>query len=338
MQIDNEESNITESGTSPIENDEDSFFMEMRVLVSLDEASRIIGTKGETISKIRNDNNVKIGISKTVPGCSDRILTTSGEYTNVANSLCDVIEQLLASYNSEKEQDENDVSLMQKKKFPFPFLNHILPLPSINEIKDSHELKNIGYIRLIILNLQLSSIIGKQGTKIKSLIEKNGVKIVASKDFLPDSNERILEIQGFPSSISNTIKDIGTTLHNDQVITESHEQLPQQIANAKLYYPHLKNPIDNDEVKATVLVPETFVGAMLGKQGKRLNSLRKYTNTKIIAAKATESKDDQVYFFTITGNNMKNVLMAESMLLKNLETEMERRQERINNTNNSSES
>ncbi|KAG0670529.1 RNA binding protein, heterogenous nuclear RNP-K like protein [Maudiozyma exigua] len=338
MQTDNHENNIAEPGTSPIGNDEDSFFMEMRALVSLDEASRIIGTKGETISKIRNDNNVKIGISKTVPGCSDRILTTSGEYTNVANSLCDVIEQLLVSYNSEKEQDENDVSLMQKKKFPFPFLNHILPLPSINEIKDSHELKNIGYIRLIVLNLQLSSIIGKQGTKIKSLIEKNGVKIVASKDFLPDSNERILEIQGFPNYISNTIKDIGTTLHNDQVITESHEQLPQQVTNAKLYYPHLKNPIDNDEVKATVLVPETFVGAMLGKQGKRLNSLRKYTNTKIIAAKATESKDDQVYFFTITGNNMKNVLMAESMLLKNLETEMERRQERISNTNNSSES
>ena len=332
------QNNNQSQDNDPIETDKESFFMEMRVLVSLDEASRIIGTKGETISKIRNNNNVKIGISKTVPGCSDRILTTSGKYENVSNSLCDVIEQLLLSYNNEKEQDENDVSLMQKKKFPFPFLNHILPLPSINEIKDTHELKNIGYIRLIILNLQLSSIIGKQGIKIKSLIEKNGVKIVASKDFLPDSNERILEIQGFPGSISNTIKDIAITLHNDQVITESHEQLPQQMTNSKLYYPHLKNSIDNDEVKATVLVPETFVGAMLGKQGKRLNSLRKYTNTKIIAAKATESEDDQVYFFTITGNSMKNVLMAESMLLKNLETEMERRQERINSNNNTNNS
>lgn len=303
--------------------------IEIRALVSLDEASRIIGTKGVTISKIRENNKVKIGISKAVPGCSDRILTSAGSINDVANSLGDVIDVLLISYNNEEEQQQNDVSIMQKKKFPFPFLNHILPLPSLNEIKDPNELKNIGYIRLIILNSQLSSIIGKQGIKIKSLIEKNGVKIVASKDFLPDSNERILEIQGFPSSISNTIKDIGIIISNhlnDQAISN----------NGKDYYPHLKNSIDNDEIKSTVLIPESYVGAMLGKQGNRLNSLRKYTHTKIIAAKASESKDEQYYFFTITGHSTKNVLMAESMLVKNLETEMERRQERLDNGDNNS--
>ena len=126
----NSQENINQiEGNDPIKDNKDSFFLEMRVLVSLDEASRIIGAKGETISKIRNNNNVKIGISKTVPGCSDRILTTSGEYENVANSLCDVIEQLLESYNNEKEQDENDVSLMQKKKFPFPCLLYTSPSP-----------------------------------------------------------------------------------------------------------------------------------------------------------------------------------------------------------------
>ncbi|SMN20353.1 similar to Saccharomyces cerevisiae YBL032W HEK2 RNA binding protein involved in the asymmetric localization of ASH1 mRNA [Maudiozyma saulgeensis] len=306
--------------------DEHESFLEIRVLISLDEASRIIGSKGNTISKIRDNNKVKIGISKMVPGCSDRILTSTGKINHVANSLGDIVEALLLSYNNEKEQDENDVSIMQKKKFPFPFLNHILPLPSLNEIKNPLELKNIGYIRLLLLNSQLSSIIGKQGIKIKSLIEKNGVKIVASKDFLPDSNERILEIQGFPSSISNTINDIGLILIDDK---ENNNTIG--LNNGKIYYPHLKNSIDNDEVKATVLVPENFVGAMLGKQGKRLNSLRKYTNTKIIAAKSVETKDDHVYFFTITGNTMKNVLMAESMLIKNLETEMQRRQDRLEN-------
>ncbi|CAB4253098.1 similar to Saccharomyces cerevisiae YBL032W HEK2 RNA binding protein involved in the asymmetric localization of ASH1 mRNA [Maudiozyma barnettii] len=307
-------------------NIEDELFLEIRALISLDEASRIIGTKGSIISKVRDNNDVKIGISKMVPGCSDRILTSTGEIDHVSKSLGDLIEVLLLSYNNEKEQEENDVSIMQKKKFSFPFLNHILPLPSLNEIKDPLQLKNIGYIRLLLLNSQLSSIIGKQGIKIKSLIGKNGVKIVASKDFLPDSNERILEIQGLPKSITSTIKDIGKILIDDRETSDTNG-----LQGGKLYYPHLKTPIDNDEVKATVLVPENFVGAMLGKKGKRLNSLRKYTNTKIIAAKSTETKDDHVYFFTITGNTMKNVLMAESMLIKNLETEMQRRQDRLEN-------
>lgn len=307
-------------------NIEDELFLEIRALISLDEASRIIGTKGSIISKVRDNNDVKIGISKMVPGCSDRILTSTGEIDHVSKSLGDLIEVSLLSYNNEKEQEENDVSIMQKKKFSFPFLNHILPLPSLNEIKDPLQLKNIGYIRLLLLNSQLSSIIGKQGIKIKSLIGKNGVKIVASKDFLPDSNERILEIQGLPKSITSTIKDIGKILIDDRETSDTNG-----LQGGKLYYPHLKTPIDNDEVKATVLVPENFVGAMLGKKGKRLNSLRKYTNTKIIAAKSTETKDDHVYFFTITGNTMKNVLMAESMLIKNLETEMQRRQDRLEN-------
>ncbi|GMM58384.1 Hek2 protein [Maudiozyma humilis] len=296
-------------------------FLEMRMLVSLDEASRIIGSKGSTISAIREGNGIRIGISKAVPGCSDRILTASGDVNGVANALGDVIEALLDSYNAEEGQKENDVSVMQKKKFPFPFLNHILPLPSAQEIKDPTELKNIGYIRLAVLNNQLSSVIGKQGAKIKGLIEKNGVKIVASKDFLPDSNERILEIQGFPSSIASTIRDIGQILLNDPENTGSN-------AVGKLYYPHLKNAAENDDFKTTVLVPESYVGAMLGKQGNRLNSLRKYTHTKIVAARAEEPSKEQYYFFTITGHSTKNVVMAESMLVKNLETEMERRQER----------
>lgn len=326
-----------------------------RVLLSLQEAAKIIGTKGVTISKIRNDNNVKIGISEKVPGCSDRILSCAGNIINVSNALGDVIDVLNKDKNVVAEKNEDGTI----KKHHFHFLNNILPPPSIEEIKDVNQLNNIGNIKIIIINSHLSSIIGKGGAKIKSLIEKHGVKIVASKDFLPDSNERILEIQGFPGSITNTLIDISEILLNDIDIN---------FATERRYYPHLNSnnrnsnnsnnshnsigssqnpqftnsnhsnnynrPESNmEDAKSTVLVPESYVGALVGRQGNRIAHLRKYTKTKIIIDKesmASSDPDMEAHrFFRISGSSAKNVLLAESMIMKNVETEIERRRLRL---------
>ncbi|CCK71507.1 Hek2p KNAG_0H00920 [Huiozyma naganishii CBS 8797] len=312
-----------------------------RVLLSLSEAAKIIGTKGSKIAKIRTENNVKIGISEKIMGCSDRILSCAGTVFNVANALGDVVDDL----NEPDEFDEQGNALPNNdyaKKYPFHFLNHILPPPSSDEIKDPKELANIGTLRLIIINSHLSSIIGKGGATIKGLIEKHGVKIVASKDFLPDSNERVLEIQGFPSAITNTLIEISDILINDVDLTFNTE---------KRYFPHLKRPAENpaganagsfdyenanQSTQAVVLIPESYVGVMVGRQGNRIANLRKFTRTKIIIEKNDFAESDMPHRvvdangepcrkFTIMGHIPKQVKLAESMLLKNLSTEIERR-------------
>lgn len=350
-----------------------------RVLLSLPEAAKIIGTKGSTIDKIRNDNNVKIGISEKIPGCSDRILSCAGTIINVANALADVMSLI------NEDQD------LINKKYHFHFLNHILPPPSSVEISTENnsdnsedvetsqlDLSKIGTLRLIILNSHLSSIIGKSGQTIKSLIDKHGVKIVASRDFLPDSSERVLEIQGFSGSVANTLIDIGEILIQDIEISFSSE---------KRYFPHLKSSVDqsssyrnttnnnnnnisnnnterrtninnsandnnsnnnNNSIENSqlqVLIPETFVGAVVGRQGNRIANLRKFTKTRILIEKndnLNELQHDQKYneqgepcrVFTIIGNSMKQIKLAESMLLRNLDTEIERRIAKENNNAN----
>lgn len=317
-----------------------------RVLLSLPEAAKIIGTKGSTIDKIRTDNSVKIGISEKIQGCSDRILSCAGTVVNVANALADVMTLI------------NEDPDLNNRKYPFHYLNHILPPPSINEIceNDQSDLNKIGTLRLIMLNSHLSSIIGKNGHTIKGLIDKHGVKIVASRDFLPDSSERILEIQGFPGSVANTLIEISEILIKDIDITFSSD---------KRYFPHLRNHLNNnndirssnggiihsgssiDISELEVLIPEAYVGAVVGRQGNRIANLRKFTKTRIIIEKhESESAHHSQKFnengepcrsFTIIGNSMKQIKLAETMLLKNLQTEIERRNEKESNSTNSNE-
>lgn len=281
-----------------------------KVLLSLREAARIIGPAGSTINNIRTTNSVKIGISPKEKSCSDRILEVSGEIGAVANSLADLVKVLTSEDSNEEENVEQE-----HEQYIFKHLNFILPSPSPDEIEDPEKLKQIGNLRLIVTNSQVSSIIGTQGIKIKKLIEMHSVKLVVSKTFLPDSQDRILEIQGFPNSIANCIKDINQTLINDDVL-ETRE---------KRYYPHSKHSKDI-HVTATIGIPTEYVGALLGHGGNRIANLRKYTRTKItVAQEPNQNKERQ---FMITGNDQKSVKLAQTMILKNLETERERRLEK----------
>ncbi|SCU84543.1 LADA_0D02300g1_1 [Lachancea dasiensis] len=272
-----------------------------RVLVSLKEAARIIGAQGVSIQNIRESNKVKIGISPHERGCSDRILSCTGSTQAVANAIGDVVEIL--------NQDDSEPEVHTYKP-----LNFILPLPTSSEIQDPDSIKRIGNIRLIVSNSQVSSIIGTQGSRIKSLIETHGVKVVASKNFLPDSQDRVVEIQGFPGSITSCLVDISEIL--------SQETKP---AHEKQYYPHTKSQ-EEGSVSKEVTIPVEFVGALLGRGGNRVSSLRKYTKTKVIVS--DEPNEDNNRVFTITGNNQNSVKLAETMLLKNLETEKQRREEK----------
>lgn len=334
-----------------------------RVLLSLKEAAKVIGTQGHSIQGVRDKNNgVKIGISEKVPGCSDRVLTCSGEVEDVCNAIGDIVEML----NKKDESEEASA-----EPYHFHFLNHLLPPPTVEELKSRSEsgndlsdeqveeqLKRIGYLRLLVFNSQLSSIIGKGGNQIKSLIEKHGVKLVASRGFLPDSTERLLEIQGFSGSITNVLKEISDIIIKDEEENscsnnnsdgETTPSVSSRRRFERKYYPHLQRNNETNgnsiaqEYTATVLIPETYVGALAGKKGNRLANLRKFTKTKIIMEARPDEPGDvthdninneddkRIRKFTIIGSTFRSVNLAESMLQRNLNTEIQRRKERFSN-------
>lgn len=56
----------------------------IRALISTKEAGIIIGQQGKTVATIRNDNNVKAGVSKVVSGVQDRVLSVTGSVDNIS--------------------------------------------------------------------------------------------------------------------------------------------------------------------------------------------------------------------------------------------------------------
>jgi heterogeneous nuclear rnp K-like protein 2 len=61
----------------------------------------------------------------------------------------------------------------------------------------------------------MGTIIGRQGLKIKQIQDASGVRMVAQKEMLPQSTERIVEVQGAPDGIEKAIWEIGKCLIDD---------------------------------------------------------------------------------------------------------------------------
>jgi heterogeneous nuclear rnp K-like protein 2 len=78
----------------------------------------------------------------------------------------------------------------------------------------------------------MGTIIGRQGLKIKHIQDVSGVRMVAQKEMLPQSTERIVEVQGTPEGIQKAVWEIckclvddwqrgtGTVLYNPVVRTQ----------------------------------------------------------------------------------------------------------------------
>jgi heterogeneous nuclear rnp K-like protein 2 len=79
----------------------------------------------------------------------------------------------------------------------------------------------------------MGTIIGRQGLKIKHIQDVSGVRMVAQKEMLPQSTERIVEVQGGPDGIQKAVWEIckclvddwqrgtGTVLYNPVVRTQT---------------------------------------------------------------------------------------------------------------------
>jgi len=61
----------------------------------------------------------------------------------------------------------------------------------------------------------MGTIIGRGGLKIKSIQDASGARMVASKEMLPQSTERVVEVQGSAENIGRAIAEIGRCLLED---------------------------------------------------------------------------------------------------------------------------
>ncbi|KAI7133409.1 poly-binding protein 4, partial [Hortaea werneckii] len=157
----------------------------LRAIVTSKEAGVIIGKAGQNVADLRDKTGVRAGVSKVVPGVHDRVLTVTGALNGVGHAYGFVADCLL-------------------KGAPQVGMGGIVASP------------NTHPIRLLISHNQMGTIIGRQGLKIKQIQDESGVRMVAQKEMLPQSTERIVEVQGTPDGVQKAVWEIGKCLIDDQ--------------------------------------------------------------------------------------------------------------------------
>lgn len=156
----------------------------LRAIVSSKEAGVIIGKGGKNVADLRDETGVKAGVSKVVQGVHDRVLTITGGCDAVARAYAIVARALLEGAPA-------------------------MGMGGVVQSNGTHPIK------LLISHNQMGTIIGRQGLKIKHIQDSSGVRMVAQKEMLPQSTERIVEVQGTPEGIQRAIWEISKCLVDD---------------------------------------------------------------------------------------------------------------------------
>lgn len=190
----------------------------------------------------------------------------------------------------------------------------------------------------------MGSVIGRSGMKIKAIQDASGARMIASKDMLPQSTERIVEVQGSAESIGHAVEEIGRALLEDWerglgtvffhpgAGDERSGRRPGQTtrrtngdAGRGRTSPSPSSPSTQSSNLRTqnISIPSDMVGCIIGRNGTKITEIRRLSGSKISIAK--EPHDDTgERMFTIIGTPEANE-KALFLLYNQLESEKERR-------------
>lgn len=286
-------------------NNSDSYTL--RVLVSRREAGAIIGKDGVNITQIRDKFACKAGVSKVIDGAVDRILTISGPVAGLGGAITEIAESVKRA-NLETVEEAAEKGLDPTRLITYDYF----PLKALNQrphYKEEEEYAKCLFIRLLIPNSLVGSLIGKSGSRIKSIQQSHGVKMVISKGFLENSNERLIDLQSDdPIGFKDSIVEIADYL-NDEILSTSQHQSSFYIPCASLDSSIGNTPIrganqsreSGKEIIKKISYPGEYIGALIGKRGSRIQDIRRISSCAI--AVDTNDGEDGEREITIIGTN-----------------------------------
>jgi heterogeneous nuclear rnp K-like protein 2 len=287
-----------------------SALINYRVLVSAKEAGCLIGQNGSVIDSIRSDTNTKAGISKLQPGSHERILTVSGTLDDCAKALSYFAQALCNSASSTQET---------YSYFPLKQLSSHANIEGETTI-----------LRLLIPNSQMGTLIGSKGMRIQQIQSEFNISMIASKSFLPGSNERLVELQGTVNNLYDSLRVISRCLIEDfSSIVGTNYYTPRgyNYQNGANSNGNGTNSANSRFRKTTTIgFPNEIVGALIGKNGSRIQGVRKLSGATIGISDEVEGQTERI--FTISGTAAA-VEKAKGLLYHNLDREEQRRREQV---------
>nr|XP_045005634.1 poly(rC)-binding protein 3 isoform X4 [Jaculus jaculus] len=321
----------------------------IRLLMHGKEVGSIIGKKGETVKKMREESGARINISEG--NCPERIVTITGPTDAIFKAFA-----------------------MIAYKFEEDIINSMSNSPATS--------KPPVTLRLVVPASQCGSLIGKGGSKIKEIRESTGAQVQVAGDMLPNSTERAVTISGTPDAIIQCVKQIcvvmlesppkgatipyrpkpastpvifaGGQVRADPLAASTanlslllqHPPLPaytiqgqyaiphpdqltklHQLAMQQTPFPPLgqTNPafpgLDASAPASTheLTIPNDLIGCIIGRQGTKINEIRQMSGAQIKIANATEGSSERQ--ITITGTPA-NISLAQYLINARLTSEV----------------
>eukprot|EP00070_Physeter_catodon_P041657 XP_028348551.1 poly(rC)-binding protein 3 isoform X9 [Physeter catodon] len=293
----------------------------IRLLMHGKEVGSIIGKKGETVKKMREESGARINISEG--NCPERIVTITGPTDAIFKAFA-----------------------MIAYKFEEDIVNCMSNSPATS--------KPPVTLRLVVPASQCGSLIGKGGSKIKEIRESTGAQVQVAGDMLPNSTERAVTISGTPDAIIQCVKQICVVMleaytiqgqyaipHPDQ-LTKLHQLAMQQtpfppLGQTNPAFPGEKLPLHSSEEAQNLMgqssgldasppastheltIPNDLIGCIIGRQGTKINEIRQMSGAQIKIANATEGSSERQ--ITITGTPA-NISLAQYLINARLTSEV----------------
>ncbi|KAL1021568.1 hypothetical protein UPYG_G00014930 [Umbra pygmaea] len=325
----------------------------LRLLMHGKEVGSIIGKKGETVKRIREESSARVNISEG--SCPERIITITGSTECVFRAFTMITYKL-----------EEDLTTLVAN-------GTISSKPPVT-------------LRLVIPASQCGSLIGKGGAKIKEIRESTGAQIQVAGDLLPNSTERGVTISGSQDSVIQCVKLIctvilesppkgatipyrpspspGTLLISGNQVFEASDFAPHPLYSvsqgaldlqpsdlfqaytiqnqygiphtelAKLHQLSMQQNMQagsmcqqtatvlpgmdsSSQTSQELLIPNDLIGSIIGRQGTKINEIRQVSGAQIKIGSQLDGTSDR--HVTITGTPI-SINLAQYLITSCLET------------------
>nr|KAF6310964.1 poly(rC) binding protein 4 [Myotis myotis] len=272
-----------------------SITLTLRMLMHGKEVGSIIGKKGETVKRIREQSSARITISEG--SCPERITTITGSTAAVFHAVSMIAFKL----------DEDLCSA--------PANGGTVSRPPVT-------------LRLVIPASQCGSLIGKAGTKIKEIRETTGAQVQVAGDLLPNSTERAVTVSGVPDAIILCVRQIcAVILEGFSVqsqyggVTPAEVTKLQQLSGHAVPFasPSMVPGLDPGAQTSSqeFLVPNDLIGCVIGRQGSKISEIRQMSGAHIKIGNQAEGAGER--HVTITGSPV-SIALAQYLITACLET------------------
>ncbi|XP_007888860.1 poly(rC)-binding protein 3 isoform X12 [Callorhinchus milii] len=330
----------------------------IRLLMHGKEVGSIIGKKGETVKKMREESGARINISEG--NCPERIVTITGPTDAIFKAFAMIAfkfeeeTKISSTLELSTSQGGETVSGYKVETMGKDINNSMTNSPATS--------KPPVTLRLVVPASQCGSLIGKGGSKIKEIRESTGAQVQVAGDMLPNSTERAVTISGMPDAIIQCVKQIcvvmleveyksppkGATIpyrpkpasapvifaggqaytiqgqyaipHPD--LTKLHQLAMQHTPFTPLGQttPGFPGMDANPQASTHELtIPNDLIGCIIGRQGTKINEIRQMSGAQIKIANATEGSTERQ--ITITGSPA-NISLAQYLINARLTSEV----------------